>query len=301
MSDAHDAADEVQDSSGNGHNLFPKGDEPAMAGVLNGKTAFTFAGSDGLTTDDEIGGLRYIFAIAAYTGATFADYAGLVDGSALGDLLVGSSGSSSFFAFPNGATRAKNSVAGNSAPVSGVPAVVEWKAPGGVPTTGLVLGHQRGYVSRHWTGPIWEVITYSVVPNALEILNLHRYAAIKYHLWNDLTLAGPKIYPFPTDWSRSLTAAKQVLISRSISGKIKQRAKTTVAKRTIEATFDERRMLEYDAALAFHTEHYGVKSFIFRDWTRDPAVDLEAYLAGEIQERPDGAERTSYGFSIAEK
>lgn len=305
MSDAHDsAAAPVVDSSGFGRDLSPFGMTPTMAGVLNGKTAFNFATGRLASLVPFTAGVKHVFAVAAYTGATFADYAGLVSGIAAGDCLVGTAGTDKFFDNLDGSTTRRNDLLSlREAPVAGIPAFVEWRAPAGpgVSMDGFQIGRHRDFLGRFWVGPVWEAWAYTVNLTPLELLGLHRYIAMKYHLFPHFNAAGLKIFPFPTEWSRSLTAAKQVLMSRSISGKIKQRSKTTVAKRTIEASFDERRILEYNSALAFHTEHYGIKSFLFRDFTRNPAEDLEAYFAGEIQERPDGSERTSYGFTIAEK
>jgi hypothetical protein len=310
MGDSHNSAASIVDSTGLGAPLVPIGTAPTLGVPLNGNKGLVFDGATtrGMLSDDPVPGLvRYALIIAKYDPANFAQFAGLASDKNTLALLVGSAGTPYFFnlAYGNDYSRNRLPYAMTAAPgpVGGLPAVVEWSFPSGGSMNGVQLGEDRNFgITRTWSGTIYEILLYNVVPTPQELLGLSFYTAMKYQIWDDYDAGGTKIFPFPSDWSTPITESKSVLMSRSISGVIKQRYKTQVPKRSLEVVWDNgRRQAEIEAARAFHNQHYGSKSFIYRDYTNDPATDLEAFIMSEIQYRKAGYQRGGYSFAVAEK
>lgn len=311
--DADDSGAALTDLSGNGRHLAASATAPTRNATAapNDMPAIVWDGSAQplATSSSSLLNSKTVWILASFTGSSFSEYQGLVTGknnSTDGDLVLLSQNSGTKFFqntsithdyYKNGVSFALSNL---QAPVGGAWGLIEITDDYGWDMTGIQLGQDRTFTGRKFTGKIAEALFFNKQLNAAERLGVIRYFAGKYQTFQE-TAAGLKIFPFPADWAAPFTADKSVLFSRSISGAVKQRVRIAAEKLTLEARYSIRRPAELDAAQAFWSEHYGSKSFIFRNYGFDPARDLEAYFASPIDYQADAYQNIGYGFSIVEK
>lgn len=257
------------------------------------------------TNSDDAIDIKTVWILFRLDQTTFNEYRGILTGHTTKPIILTNNSGVYFFedvGIP--ANYSKNGVAFGSsvreAPIGGTWALIKTVAPLGYLPDGLQFGGDRGFASRLMIGAFAEMLGYDREMTALEDFMIARYFAEKYHVWPQVA-SGLFVFPFSSDWARTSTADKSVAATRSISGVIKQRYKMATAKRTIEAGFTVRSQSEYEAALAFYNERYGVGSWIYRDYTFDPAQDLEVYFTGELQEAAQSYANFGYSFNALEK
>lgn len=147
--------------------------------------------------------LKHLFVAAAFNGATFNDYNGLIGpGAAVNGILVGDTGTTKFvnFAFPSLAYRKSGLlyVAANmQAPVNNVPELLEWRYPDGFSLSYLQIGKDRDFVGRLWNGRFDFSIGYTRLLSDVEEKRIRLYANLRSRLWlalnQTLTFPSPEI------------------------------------------------------------------------------------------------------------
>lgn len=316
--DTTDTGAGVDDASGNSFHLDsgigPGNATVLTADVINGLPGLYFSGVDvppPLRSNQGNVTLRHAFVVAAYEDAAFPSgepgYAGLLSGITTGDLLVGNPSSTKFFdlnleTFGTYSYRRRDMAFNENnmqASFNDSISVFEVSISSGVTFDDIQVGmHRNAGSTRRWKGFFVEQMLYDRVLADFERHQVYEYLAMKYRLWkrdkSDLD-----VFPFQPNWARSLTADKVVLASRSVSGATKARSKSA-AKKSFEASFEDRLAEEYDAAYAFWDQKYPGTSFIYRDDAFSPARDTEVLFTSPMPNQQAGYNQINYGLQFLE-
>lgn len=308
---------EIDDASGNGRHLNtgPFTTPPDFVlDVINGLPALEFDGvnHDPLKWASVIPNVRNAFVVAAHSDAAFpaggAGNGGLLTGVTAGNILVGNVSSTRFFDFnfdsfgPYSYSRrdVKFPETDMQAAFNNNISIFEVAigGGGGIALDGIQVGRQVDVVDRIWKGYWCEQIIYSRVLEATERQQVYEYLAMKYRLWRQVS-SGLDVWPFQPQWQRSLTNDKLVLRSGAVSGAVKARSKSA-AKKGFEASFENRRAEEYDAARAFWDLKYPGTPFIYRDDAFTPARDAEVLFTSSLPQQAGSYHDINYGFQCLE-
>jgi hypothetical protein len=300
----------VSDYSGNARDMACASSQPTLstiAGINNQKALYFDGTKNPLNVTGSIP-VKHIFIVCAVDGATFTGSNGLLSGIAAGSILRGNGATTTKFAnlsYGAGFSYKKKDVSfaqsSQNAPMSGAWAVLEVILPDGSTFDGMQIGRDLAVSGSKFKGWVAELLVYSGEKNEHERLALYQYFAMKFFTFQE-TSGGLKIFPFATEWSRDLTEDKSLVTTRSVSGVVKQRAKITNLKKRFEAVYDAPRLvMEYEAARAFVQEHYGVKSFMYRDFNFDPNKDTEAIFLSEFGSKQAGYGNGAYSITVQEK
>lgn len=311
--DTTDTVTELKDSSGTGRDMKDQvAPLPTLTpNIINGLPGVSFDGVD----DNPLiytGNVTpyHVFVIAAHADASFPagepGNAGLLTGVTSGDILVGNASSTRFFDFDfeslgtykfrrRDVLFAENDL---QAAFSNAISIFEVSLSSGWTLDGIQVGRQRAFAGRRWKGYWLEQLLYSRVLTDTERQQIYEYIAMKYLLWRRVA-SGLDVWPFQPEWQRSLTTDKLVLRSGSVSGAVKARSKSA-AKKGFEASFENRRAEEYDAAQAFWNSKYPGTSFIYRDDAFSPSRDTEALFTSSLPQQATSYHDISYGLQALE-
>ena len=284
----------MTDLSGNGRTVSCATNRPVYAAEVaaaNNMPAITFNGSttNPLTNTSPVT-LYSIFIVASYDTATFAsDYRGLIGGVVAANpaCLVGETGQSRFLDNGYGSSqvyRMANHIYANasmSAPMSGVPRVIEIHFTGGHgQANGLQIGRDRDYSARIWDGYVYEWMVYTRVLTDAERMRMYKYFAHKYHLWEQVS--GLDVFPAVADWGSQETYGKKVLAEDAEDYTRHARIKR-MSKRRFELNFTNRLPNEHNAVKAFYDVKHPSGEFIYRDRTVYPAEDVTVRFAADAE------------------
>jgi len=250
--------------------------------------------------------MRHLFIVCAYDGATFANYQGIISG-ATEPILEGHIGQTKFFdntyaiygdfrfyksfvSFPESNQQAK---------MSGAFAIYEIQYPTGLNLTGINIGQDRNISIGRWKGWFCESMIYSEVLNDLLREKIYYYLALKYQLWrqnsDDLN-----IFPFYANKTRTAQRKKEAYLSEPYDGDLKALVRGNY-KRGFELPFNLRPQEEFLAAENFHSQHFPLQKFIFRDTRFYPARDSVVRLNSDFNESgSDVTFRFNYSFNVTE-
>lgn len=169
--------------------------KPVWLAPTAGEKYIEFSGTDDpLQSDTGLpsANLKHVFVVAAFDGATFPEYSGLLTQLAAAQpILIGDSGTTKFFDASLAATEYRKSgtlYAANNmqAPMNGVPELVEFKYPTGFDITDLQIGKDRDQPARLWSGPVHFAIGLPRAATSLELRQIRLYANLRSRLWVEL-------------------------------------------------------------------------------------------------------------------
>jgi len=174
-----DPATTWTDISGNGKDFTGAGTARPLykTGILNGYPALLFDGSNDVMDSVSISGVKSICVVAKYTGATFANYNGLITGANI--WLIGNAGTADFYPSDVGGAKIYKDGAYTSAAVTNAWHVFIITSTAGT-NVAIKLGNDRGYGGRFWAGYVTNIDVYSTVLTALNIADLTAYYKAKY-------------------------------------------------------------------------------------------------------------------------
>lgn len=280
--------------------------------VQNGYAALRFNGTTSRGSASLAGSfnIKHAFVVAGHNGEDFGStYRGLLTTSSAAVtpniILTGNTGNSTTFfdyAWVGDYQFRRFGVpfAANASPGSfnGEIGVFEVSRTGGMLLDSIQIGMDRNFFDRVWDGDWFEQILFDRVLSENEVRMVYEYFAMKYNLWKrDAT--DLDIFPFQPNWARGLTGDKVVLASRSVSGATKARSKSA-AKKSFEASFEDRLVEEYDAAYAFWDQKYPGTSFIYRDDAFSPARDTEVLFTSPFPQQQAGYNQINYALQFLE-
>lgn len=297
----------ITDASGNNRNVTcAAGNAPILtANLLNGQSGWYFNGSrDPLAFTGSLT-TRHAFVVASYEDATFPDYKGLLSGVAVGDIFTGNNSGDIFFDFllsDDEYRKADVIYASNNqkAPMSGSYAVLEFAIPSSMPLDGIQIGQQRAIApARKWKGWFIESLIYSQIKTALERARIYEYFAMRYRLWPTVA-SGLNVFPFPANRTRSSERDRENYLSEPYTGDPKALVRGNF-KGAFQLPYALRIQPEYEAAEAFHAQHYPTTKFVFRDYRYYPEKDVICRMASPIREQgSDVTYRFNYSFDAIE-
>lgn len=275
------------------------------ADVINGEPAWYF---DGTSIPLKYTGsvpVKHAFMLASCNEATFAAYRGLLtDATSLG-LFVGNSGSVNFFDYSGSYTAEYRKAdvvyahAAQAAPMNNVFALLELQIPAGATMDAVQVGQQFGNTSRRHKGYFKELVIYSGIKNALERMQVYRYFAMRSRVWSR-TDGGLYIFPFPADKVETRERDQEHYLSEPYTGDPVALVRGNF-KRAMSLPFSLRLLQEYEAAEAFHEQHYPLTHFVYRDYRYNPIKDFEVRATSSIKEQGSSVTyRFNYSFDVIE-
>lgn len=298
----------LSDLSGNGRELDAVGvDPPALQmDVINGQPAWYFNGTnDALLWEGSIT-TKHLFVLAAFEDASFSDFQGLYSNADQnsGDILVSNPMGTNMFDFSSIITYTyrKNDVAfannAQAAPVGGQFGLIEVSSATGWAANGIQIGDQQS-LGRKFKGWYAESIAYSTVLNDVQRQMVYEYFAMKFHMWPQV-LSGLNIFPFAPNKTSSTEMDRENYLSEPYEGDPKALVRGGFLH-GFQLPFFLRRQQEFEAAEAFHIEHYPLTHFIYRDSRFIPPRETECRITSPLREQgSDVTYRFNYTFEVTE-
>lgn len=173
------------------YDMTPGAAEPVWRALETGERYVEFSGTDdplqsasGLPSAN----LKHLFVVAAFDGAAFDDYNGLITQHAAAQpILIGDDGTTKFFNASLTATEYRKSgtlyAASNMQAPMNTPELVEFKYPTGFDITDLQIGKDRDQPDRLWAGPFHFAVGLARAATALELRQIRLYANLRSRLW----------------------------------------------------------------------------------------------------------------------
>jgi hypothetical protein len=305
---------QMTDFSGNNLHIASANNYPLYGeNRLGGKGAIYFNGNNtAFWLNQNLGNFKHIFLVCAHELATFSTFNGILSSNNAG-YVVGNAGQTNFVdngfeAYAEGFEYRKNDrkftgVQGFAAPMANNFGIIEWQFEDegqGAPFNGLVIGQNQSNVSQRWRGWFAMLAMYREKLSDCQRFNMYQFLSRNFQIWQE-NQTGLKVFPFPADFTRSMSDKKRVLESISESGATKSRIKRP-SNKEFDAVYNVRNQCEFDAAREFWNAHYPNDSFIFRDYGFYTARDTEVLFASELNHRgSDVARRHDYGFRARQK
>lgn len=303
----------IFDYSGNARTIETAGaNPPSLIGdQLNGQPGWYY---DGAAPQDPLiftGSVtwKHIFILAAAEGSSFNEFRGLLSGPTSGDALVSNTGgATSFFNLGYGSAyqyrKAGVTFADTNqiAPLNG-PAgaqVIELTHTTGVTMDGIQVGQQRTQANRYWKGWFFDHLMYSGVKDEISRYNIYRYFAMRYQVWEQQTSLGPYVFPFTADRTMDAETDKENYLSEPYDGDAKALTRGSF-KRKYSLPFSTREQEEFEAARAFHAQHYPLGEFIYRDYAFYPYQEVRVRFASPFRRHGSNVTfRFNYSFDLVE-
>lgn len=302
------AANSVTDFSGNSRTLTTTANAAVIkADVLNGNSGVYFNSSNPLIYSGAVN-LKHIFILASLENAAFSGFEGLLTGATGAPVLVGgSAGTTNFSNFLTGAGY-QYRIAGvlkeetaQSAPVGGTTALIEVRVNAGFNFDAVQIGQDRADTTRRWKGYFYELLGYSALKDDYATDEIYQYFAQKFHVWQR-SESGLNVFPFPSENNRAKEIGRKFFSSEAYGGSEKNLLRGSRFA-TADTPHSNRSQSEYEAALAFHAEHYAIKSFTFRDYKFYPPKDAAPFnFTTNLKDEGSGDTRLfnySYGMKGA--
>lgn len=299
----------VTDASGNGKNLACASSAPALQpNVRAGRPGIYFDGTNNpliYTHPSGTFGVKHIFIVAKFDGATFTDFQGLIsDLNSVALLLGNGTGTSKFFdlGFGSPYSYRKNDLTyaeNNQLSPMNAFAIMEIQSTAGWSLNGIQIGQDRAFTARKWKGWFLESLLYSSIQNEFVRTRLYQYFAMKWQIWQ-VNTDGLNIFPFPSNKVRSLERTREAYLSEPYSGDPKALLRGNF-KRAFECPFAVREESEFIAAETFHEQHFPTTKFVIRDWRYYPPKDFVCRFTSPIAEQgSDVSFRFNYSFNVLE-
>jgi hypothetical protein len=305
----HSGDSVINDYSGNDRHVNATGLNPPVltSDLVYGQPGWYFNGS---TTDPlyYTGSVtwKHLFILASAEGTTFNQNRGLVSGPTSGDALTSNNSGDTFFNFGFGSDYQyrKSGVAfaesNQKAPMSATHQILELRRTAGVTMDGIQIGKQRNLAGRIWKGWFFEDLMYSVEKTDLEVFNVYRYFAMRYQVWQIDATTGLYVFPFAADRTLDSETDKENYLSEPYDGDAKALTRGSFKGR-YSLPFSTREQEEFDAARAFHAQHYPLGEFVYRDYAFYPYKEVRVRFASPFRRHGSNVTfRFNYSFDIVE-
>lgn len=268
----------IYDYSGNNRTVScaVSGSPVLQSDKINNEPAHYFDGTSNPLVYTGAVTARHLFVVGSFEETTLAAFRGIFTDKTTYSLLVGDNATTKIFRFvEENYSYEKNDRAFASgdqqAPMSGTFAVMEVLIDSALILDGIQIGQNKTQATHKHKGWFAESLLYSTVKNTYERQKIYEYFARRYKIWQE-SAAGLKVFPFTPNHARVATFDQEFHRSNPYSGQPKTRIKGN-RRGEFDLGFFERRQSEFEAAAAFHDQHYPPQNdFVYIDRKYAPDV-----------------------------